>query len=191
MGGQIPAAHGARITPVGVGYELPGRGAVAGPHDRLRAHERGYVDDLHHLSSGSLFGLVAVGVLKNVYDAGPGLEPGGVFRARGYVVGITRLVGGGLSLYGQLQTPGDDDAPLGAVGVRWHLELLVGAEEDRLAVRAGEQPAFEPRKRRVHFGEVVDPVRKRVHYKLLSRRLHPRSRRNYTDCLRGADIGGS
>src|SRR5215210_1694174 len=191
MGGQIPAAHGARIAPVDVGYELPGRGAVARPHDGSRAHRRGYVDDLHHLSSGSLFGLVAVGVPEDVYDAGPGLEPGGVLFAGGDVVGVAGFVDGCLSLYGQLQTPGDDDAPLGAVGVRWHLELLVGAEEDRLAVRAGEQPAFEPPKRRVHLGEVVHPVRKRVHYKLLSRRLHPRSRRNYTDRLRGADIGGS
>jgi hypothetical protein len=84
-----------------------------------------------------LLRVVAVGVLEDVYEAGAGLEPRGVLRAGGYVVGVARPVGSGLAVYGQVQAAGDDDAPLGAVGVRRHLELLGGAEEDRLAVRAG------------------------------------------------------
>src|SRR5918998_2914564 len=106
---------------------------------------------------------VAVGVLEDVYEAGAGLEPGGVLGAGGYVVGVAWSEGPGLAVYGQVQAAGDDDAPLGAVGVRRHLELLGGAEEDRLAVRAGEQPALEPREGRVRLGKVVHPVRKRVH----------------------------
>src|SRR5215210_9306838 len=112
----------------------------------------------------TLLRAVPVGVLEDVYDAGPCLEARAVLRARGDLVGLAGLVGSGLTVHGQVHPACYDYAPLGAVGVRRHLELLGGAEEDRLAVRACEQPAFEPRERRVDFGHaVLHPVRKRLH----------------------------
>src|SRR5215212_317928 len=127
---------------------------------------------------------VPVGILEDVYDAGPGLEARRVLRARGDLVRFARLVDSGLAVNGQVQATCDHYAPLGTVGVRRNLELLRCAEEYRLSVRAREQPPFEPRKRRVDFGHaVLHPVRKRLHEKLLSPGLRPRSRRHYTDRL--------
>src|SRR4028118_1163290 len=69
---------------------------------------------------------VAVGVLEDVYDRGAGLQAGGVLGAGGDVVGLAGAVGVSLPVYGQVEGPGDDDAPLGAVGVRGHLALPLG-----------------------------------------------------------------
>src|SRR4028119_940639 len=80
---------------------------------------------------------VAVWVLEDVYDAGSGLQAGRVLGAGGYVVGLAGPVGVRLAVDGQVEGSGDDHAPLGAVGVRGHLERLFGAEKDRLAGGAG------------------------------------------------------
>jgi hypothetical protein len=57
--------------------ELVIRGIVPGPHHGTRAYGSGYVDDLHCSSPDTnlmdLLRAVAVGVLKDVYDAGPRL----------------------------------------------------------------------------------------------------------------------
>src|SRR5215207_4743540 len=111
----------------------------------------------------ALLRAVAVGVLEDVYDAGAGLQPGGMLFARPDVVGLTGLVGIGLAIDGEVQAAAHDDAPLGAVGVRGHLEVLGGAEEDRLSVGTRDHVALESGKGRIDLREVLDPTCKRVH----------------------------
>src|SRR5215216_2084592 len=106
---------------------------------------------------------VPVRVLEGIYEDGTGLKACAVLCARGYLVSLPRLVGCGLALHRQVQPPGDHYAPLPAVGVRRHLDLLDGAEEDHLAVRARYQPTFDLRERYIHLGHVLHPDRKRVH----------------------------
>src|SRR5215208_6750161 len=106
---------------------------------------------------------VPVGVLEDIYDVGTGLKARAVLCARGDLVSLARLVGCGLAGHRQLQPPSDHYAPLPAVGVRRHLDLLDGAEEGHLAVRARYQPTFDLRERYIHLGHVLHPDRKRVH----------------------------
>src|SRR5215208_8135598 len=107
---------------------------------------------------------VPVRVLEDIYEGGTGLKARAVLCARGDLVSLARLVGCGLALHRQVQPPRDHYAPLPAVGVRRHLDLLDGAEEDHLAVRARYQPTFDLlRERYIHLGHVLHPGRKRVH----------------------------
>src|SRR5215210_9118075 len=126
---------------------------------------------------------VAVGVLENVYDRGVGLQAGGVLGAGGDVVGLAGAVGVPLAVYRKVEGPGHDDAPLGAVGVRGYLELLLGAKKDRLAVGAGDHASFEALEGGIDLGEALDPSRVRVHrcsFPGRSRRLRRRRGRHYT-----------
>src|ERR687894_1550626 len=126
---------------------------------------------------------VAVGVLEDVYDRRAGLQAGGVLGAGGDVVGLAGAVGVSLPVNGQVEGPGDDDAPLGAVGVRGYLELLFGAEKDRLAVGTGDHAPLEALEGGIDLGEALDPVRVRVHrcsFPGRSRRLRRRHGRHYT-----------
>src|SRR5215203_7541302 len=106
---------------------------------------------------------VPVGVLEDIYEGGTGLKARAVLCARGDLVSLARLVGCGLVVHRQVQPPGDHYAPLPAVGVRRHLDLLDSAEEDHLAVRARYQPTFDLRERYIHFGHVLHPGRIWVH----------------------------
>src|SRR5215208_7632954 len=114
-------------------------------------------------STALLLRSVPVGVLEHIYEDGTGLKARAVLCARGDLVSLARLVGCGLALHRQVQPPGEHYAPLPAVGVRRHLDLLDGAEEDHLAVRARYQPTFDPCDRYIHLGHVLHPGRIRVH----------------------------
>src|SRR5919202_6632289 len=118
-----------------------------------------YIDKVSATSSTALLLLrsVPVGVLEDIYEAGTGLKARAVLCARGDLVSLARLVGCGLAVHRQVQPPGDHYAPLPAVGVRRHLALLDGVEEDHLAVRARYQPAFDPSDRYIRFGHVLHP----------------------------------
>src|SRR5215217_5639599 len=118
----------------------------------------------HPLSnSRGLLRSVPVGVLEDIYEAGTGLKARAVLCARGDLVSLARLVGCGLAVHRQVQPPGEHYAPLPAVGVRRHLDLLDGAEEDHLAVRARYQPTFDPCDQYIHLGHVLHPGRIWVH----------------------------
>src|SRR4028119_1820250 len=106
---------------------------------------------------------VAVGVLEDVYNASSGLQAGGVLGAGGYVVGLAGTVGVLRAVDGQVEGSGDDHAPLGTVGVGRHLELLFGAEKDRLAVGARDHAPFEALEGGIDLREALDPIRVRVH----------------------------
>src|SRR5215216_6174702 len=106
---------------------------------------------------------VPVRVLEGIYEDGTGLKACAVLCARGYLVSLPRLVGCGLVVHRQVQPPGEHYTPLPAVGVRRHLDLLDGAEEDHLAMRARYQATFDPRDRYIHLGHVLHPGRIWVH----------------------------
>src|SRR5688572_14968817 len=74
----------------------------------------------------SLLRAVAVGVLKDVYDAGSGFEDGCVLGTAWDVVGLARFIGRLLALYGQVEQAAHDYAPLRAVVVGRDLEPLRG-----------------------------------------------------------------
>src|SRR5215213_5963768 len=127
---------------------------------------------------------VAVRVFEDVYNAGSGFEDGRMFRYCRDVVGIARLVGPRLAVYGQVEQAHHDDTPLRPVGVGRDFEPLSGPEEDRLAVGARDHTPLQPLERGVHLGEGLDPKCIRVHgdsFHLRAARLRRRSGRHYTD----------
>ncbi len=128
----------------------------------LRTYRPSRNDLPHTRSQALLFRAVAVGVLEDVYDAGPGFEDGCVLGTGWDVVGLARLVGTRLAVNGKVEQACHDYAPLRAVGVGRDFEPLRGPEEDRLAVGARDHTPLQPIEGRVYLGEVLDPTRIRV-----------------------------